>query len=136
MDLDFVTMSPIPGGVVRKALAAAFGVMILCVAGPLAAQQRGTGAPDTAMRRAHMEQMMEWDRLLERKLAAVDSLEGDAKVDALAAVVKELVTQRRAMHARMSEGMRGMPHMPGMMGPGSDSAGSAGRMAPMKRPGT
>jgi hypothetical protein len=106
--------------------------MILCVAGPLAAQQRGTGAPDTAMRRAHMEQMMEWDRLLEQKLAAVDSLKGDAKVDALAAVVKELVTQRRAMHARMSEGMHGMPHMPGMMGPGSDSA----RMGPMKRPGT
>jgi len=124
---------------VRKALIAALGVMILSAAGPLAAQQhqhRGAGAPDSAKRRAHMEQMLESDRLLERKLAAVDSLEGDAKVDALAAVVKELVAQRRAIHARMAEGMQDMPHTPGMMGPGRDSAGPGGRMGPSKRPGT
>ena len=123
----------------RKALVTAVGLLILSAAGPLAAQQhqhRGAGVPDTAMRRAHMEQMMESDRLLERKLAAVDSLEGDAKVDALAAVVKELVAQRRAMHARMSEGMPGMRGMPGMMGPGSDSAGPGAGMEPRKRPGT
>jgi hypothetical protein len=120
----------------RKPLPAAVGLAILAAVGPLAAQQhqhRGAGAPDSAMRRAHLEQMMESDRLLERKLAAVDSLQGDAKVDALAAVVKELVAQRRAMHARMSEGMQGMP---GMRGTGPDSAGPGAGMGPRKRPGT
>jgi len=120
----------------RKTLAAVYGLVVLSAAGPLAAQQhehRGAGAPDSANRRAHMEQMMESDRLLERKLAAVDSLEGDAKVDALAAVVKELVAQRRAMHARMREGMQGMP---GMSGTGPDSAGPGAGMGPRKRPGT
>lgn len=117
----------------RVRLAVAFGLVALCASGPLAAQQhqhRGAGAPDSAKRRAHMEQMVESDRLLDQKLAAVDSLEGDAKVDALAAVVKELVAQRRAMHARMSEGM------PEMMGPGSDSAAQGAGMGRKKRPGT
>jgi hypothetical protein len=54
-----------------------------------------------------MAKMMEADRLLEQKLAAVDSLKGDAKLEALAAVVRELVAQRRAMHAHMGAGMGG-----------------------------
>jgi hypothetical protein len=104
----------------RKTLAATFGLVALCAAGPLAAQQhehRGAAAPDSATRRAHMEQMMESDRLLQRKLAAVDSLEGDAKLEALTAVVKELVAQRRAMHARMSEGMKDMMERKQHQGP-------------------
>jgi len=82
--------------------------LMLCAAGPLAAQQQGNGSPcGTPQHTAHMAKMMAADRLLEQKLAAVDSLKGDAKLEALAAVVRELVAQRRAMHAHMSEGMGG-----------------------------
>ena len=96
----------------RTVLTAA-GVMMLCAAGPLAAQQPGSGHPcGQPQHGAHMAQMMAADRLLEQKLAAADSLKGDAKIEALAAVVRELVAQRRAMHA----------HMGAMMGPGSDSS--------------
>jgi hypothetical protein len=114
----------------RGTLAATLGLVALCAAGPLAAQQPehgAGGAPHWAQHHAQMEQS---DRLLEQKLAAVDSLKGVAKVDALAAVVKELVAQRSAMHARMSEGMKGM------MGPCPDSAAPGAGMERRMRPGT
>ena len=102
-----------------RTLTAAVGLLVLGAAGPLAAQQhQHSGPPGGAQRQAHMAQMMASDLVLEQKLAAVDSLEGDAKVEALAAVVKELVAQRRAMHARMSGAMHGM------MAPPPDSAGN------------
>lgn len=113
----------------RVRLAATLGLVTLC-AGPLAAQQPEPGAGGAPHWARHQAQMEQSDRLLEQRLAAVDSLKGAAKVDALAAVVKELVGQRRAMHARMSEGMRGM------MGPCPDSSAPGAGMGRKMRPGT
>jgi hypothetical protein len=101
--------------VLGPGLAAALGIVALGAAGPLAAQQHDHGA--AAERARHHARMERSDRLLDEKLAAVDSLRGDAKVDALAAVVKELIAQRRAMHARMREGMAEGPMKSMMEGP-------------------
>ena len=105
-------------------------VLTLCAAGPLAAQQHPGAGPGGDRHAEHMAQMMEADRVLEQKLAAADSLQGAAKVDALAAVVRELVAQRRAMHARMGAGMGGM------MGPRQDSTGKGPGQFQRPCPGT
>lgn len=55
------------------------------------------------------ERMKAMDAELDALLAEVENASGDAKVDALAAVVKALVEQRRSMHAMMAK------HRPMMM---------------------
>lgn len=94
-----------------------------------------------AMMQRHKEMDAELDRLVER----MQSARGDEKIDATAAVVAELVTQRREMHdsmmgmcsgmmGHMMSGMEGMeghqggmkscPMMKGMQGHGSDEHGA------------
>lgn len=56
---------------------------------------------------AMMESMREGDAELSQMVERMKAATGEAKVDAVAAVVEALVTHRRQSHARM----RQMPHM-------------------------
>jgi chaperone required for assembly of F1-ATPase len=49
------------------------------------------------------EQMQQHDARLDELVAAMNAAEGDAKVDAIAAVVNELVSQRRTRRAHMEQ---------------------------------
>jgi hypothetical protein len=56
--------------------------------------------------KAHREMMQKMEASnakLDELVAAMNAAQGDAKVDAIAAVVNELVAQRRAMQARMAQ---------------------------------
>jgi hypothetical protein len=65
-------------------------------------------APAMATRcREMMADMKAMDARLDEKLAAVNAAQGEAKVDAMAAVLNELVSQRKTMH----EKMKGCPMM-------------------------
>lgn len=55
-----------------------------------------------------MEKMQARQEKLDELVAAMEAAEGDAKVDAIADVVRELVSQRRAMADRMQEMHEGM----------------------------
>ena len=48
--------------------------------------------------------MAEMDQRLDNLVAQMNAATGDAKVDAVAAVVNELVAQRAEMHAKMKAG--------------------------------
>ena len=51
------------------------------------------------------------DSRLEEKLVAVKKVEGEEKVDALTAVVEELITQRQVIHKQMMDMMPQMVQM-------------------------
>jgi hypothetical protein len=77
-------------------------------------------AADVAVGRMPMRQRMmaarkAADARLEELLARMNATTGDAKVAAMAAVIAELVQQRKAMHSRMDEMERAMPGGAGMM---------------------
>ena len=59
-------------------------------------------------RRAFMEQMQERNRKLDDLVAKMNAAKGQAKVDAIAAVVNELVEQRKVMMGGMGGPMGGM----------------------------
>jgi hypothetical protein len=69
-----------------------------------------------------MSRMKEMDTRLDAKVAAMDAAKGDQKVEAMAAVIKEMVSQRKEMQEHMMnmhEMKKGhmMEHMkPGMEG--------------------
>ncbi len=68
-----------------------------------------------------MSRMKEMDARLDEKVAAMDAAKGDQKVEAIAAVIKEMVAQRKDMREHMMKmrGKRGhmMEHRhKGMMG--------------------
>jgi hypothetical protein len=88
-------------------------VAIACAClGALGARAEEPQAPARPMQ-ARMEQMRENQRKLDELVEKMNAATGQAKVDAIAAVVNELVAQRRAM---------------GMGGP------MGGMGGPMKRP--
>ena len=70
---------------------------------PAAAQQRMQQMQQ--QRRAWMEQVQERNKKLDELVAKMNAAKGEAKVDAIAAVINEMMDQRKAL----------MPH-PGMMG--------------------
>jgi len=76
-------------------------------------------------RRAMVEQMRMADAKLDTLLAQMDGAQGNAKVDALAEVVRELVAERKAMLSMMES----MPMMRPMA-----VGGEAGRPRPMRQP--
>ena len=101
------------------------GLIVLASSGLLLAGQQHGQQPDQAARAPqtpeqmqehcqmmaqHMEEahqkMEQMDRQLQDKLTAMRNARGDDRVDAMAAVVEELVTQRQQMH----EQHRGMMH--------------------------
>lgn len=70
-------------------------------------------AMNQAMHEAMREQMRAQDERLEALVAEMNAAKGSAKVDAIAAVLNEMVDQRRARRAH-HEAMRG--HRKGMQG--------------------
>ncbi len=48
-----------------------------------------------------MADMKSKDAILDEKLAAMNAAQGEARVDAMAALLTELVAQRKAMHEKM-----------------------------------
>lgn len=103
-------------------------VLALACASGLAAQQPGghpgpgprhgtdsAGARMHAMMQQHAREMDSLDARLDSLVNRMNRSTGNARVDAMAAVITELVAQRRAMRAHHRE----MMHAPGMMhGPG------------------
>jgi hypothetical protein len=70
-----------------------------------------------AMMAKHQEMMAEMESMdakLDSLVAAMNAATGDDKVSAMAAVLEELVVQRKAMHEKMQQRRMGM--MPGMEG--------------------
>lgn len=80
------------------------------------AAPEGSIAPDRMKRREERRQRREermkrhdemvakkkeMDARLDEKVAAMDAAKGDQKVEAMAAVIKELVSQRKSMHEQM-----------------------------------
>jgi hypothetical protein len=99
---------------------------------PLLAQQPGQGMPcrqgmqgaQAMQHRQDMQKMharmQERDQQLERQLAKVDSVRGDAKVKALTEAVRMMAADRREMHQHMQEHMKQMEQggCPGPAGTG------------------
>ncbi len=73
-----------------------------------------------------MSRMKEMDARLDAKVAAMDAAKGDPKVEAMAAVIKEMVSQRKEMQEHMMK-MHDMKngHMMEHMKPGME--GEAGK---------
>ena len=94
-------------------------LLLAATAGPAAsASKRASarkGAPPACQQM--MEEMKASDARLEEQVKRMNETQGTEKIDAMAAALNELVTQRRTMHARMAS----MPH-PGM-GPGCPGMG-------------
>jgi hypothetical protein len=68
------------------------------------------GTPAMAARcHEMMTDMKAMDARLDEKLGAVNAAQGEAKVDAMATLLNEIVSQRKAMHEKMV----GMPPMVG-----------------------
>jgi len=65
-----------------------------------------------------MSKMKEMDARLDAKVAAMDAAKGDQKVEAIAAVIKEMVSQRKNMQEHMIKRheMKAHEHMKGTMG--------------------
>lgn len=119
----------------RALTKAAWAIGIWCAPALLAAQQPATAGDST--HRAMQAQMQEWDRRMEQKLAEVDRAKGDKKVTAMAAAMRELMTQRREMHDRMAHDRPGPAGAPcaGMQGAGMSGgtcpcAGQPGEACP------
>jgi hypothetical protein len=96
-----------------------------------AAQQPGAATPDrrSGMAGGNQMSMMMMDSLNHRLDSLVDRMNrtsGNQKVQAMAAVINELVAQRKAMQDRMHQ----MMERGGMMGMMSDST-STGRKPPL-----
>jgi hypothetical protein len=76
---------------------------------------RHPGAPRMAARCSEMmTDMKAMDARLDEKLAAVNAAQGEAKVDAMATFLAELVSQRKTMHQKMADmpAGAGCPMMP------------------------
>jgi hypothetical protein len=52
--------------------------------------------------RVMLDEMKAGDARLDEKLAAMNAAKGNDRVDAIAALLNELVSQRKAMHEKMS----------------------------------
>ena len=92
---------------------------------PVALSAQQPGRPDSAMMMNHermMQQVQAADARMDRLVGEMNRATGQKKVDAMAAVINELVAQRKQMRSHMMQIMQGMH--PGMGGP---------RMAPASR---
>ena len=69
----------------------------------------------TKMHERMMAQMQAGDARLDALVKDMNSAKGEAKVDAVAAVVSELVTQHKAMHGHMDQMHQMMMRGRGMM---------------------
>lgn len=104
--------------VTRLSLTAAFVILVLALGATqlgLSAQPAQPQQPDMQdMMKMHEQMMAEMkagDAKLDALLKEMSAATGDAKVNAVAAVVNELVRQHRGMHGRMGQMHQ---HMMGM----------------------
>jgi hypothetical protein len=82
------------------------------------AQTPGQAPSMQSMMKMHeqtMAQMKASEAKLDALVKSMNAASGDAKVDAIAAVVNELVSQHKAMHAHMDQMHQQMMGMGGMM---------------------
>jgi DNA repair exonuclease SbcCD ATPase subunit len=103
-------------------------VLALAIAGLALAQDppprnAGQGQQQQQMqqqRRAWMEQVQERNKRLDDLVAKMNAAKGEAKVDAIAAVINEMTEQRRALQQHpgmpMGGGPMGGPMMPAPQG--------------------
>lgn len=120
---------------------AAVGLGLALFSAPLAHAAEGRGGPesrphmrgqgmseeDMRSRRAEMQAMMEQrQRKLDELAAAMNQATGQDKVDAIAALLNELVAQRKAMQQRMTE------RMSKSKGPGGEHRSDGGSDAPAR----
>lgn len=92
--------------------------------------QRGTGMTRMMARHDSL------DQALAQKMTAMNAARGNQKVEAMAAVINELVSQRAAMHAMMMRHMQGGMSGMGAMGKGHmRGEGMGGGMGMGMRPG-
>jgi hypothetical protein len=66
-------------------------------------------------------QMQEHDARLEELVSSMNSAEGEAKIEAIAAVVNELVAQRRTRRAHMDERWKSRDKKPEKEEEGADA---------------
>lgn len=116
--------------------------VVLFVVG--AAAQESGGKPATragmnercrqmmSMHDSMMAEMKAMDASLDQKIAAMNAAKGEARVNAMAAVITEMAAQRKQQRETMS-GMRDqmMTHMSGHM---AQSGGAGGRQAMIECP--
>ena len=127
-----------------KSLLASFVLVLFIVAVPALAQQTKPGMMEEDMM-ASCKAMMEKHKEMQAKMAQMDQKlsdlvkqmnesKGNDKVEAMAAVVNELVYQRMTMHQRMSghQAMM-MKHMGGHMQKGAGSMMQCPMMNEMKK---
>ena len=105
---------------VRLSLAAAFIIALITLSGPEAgtAQAQQPAAPEMnncPMCQQMMAEMKAGDAKLDALVKEMNAAKGEAKVNALAAVVTELVGQHKAMHNHVGEMHQHMMGMGGMM---------------------
>jgi len=131
-----------------KSLAPTLALVTCLLAGVAVAQGPGPGPggakmdPDRQkqMRQDMMKKMEADDAKLEELVAAMNAAQGQAKVDAIAAVLNEMVSQRRAMRAHRDEMRATHGGMGGGMGGGKGAGkgqgnGMGGGKAPKPAPG-
>ena len=97
-----------------KRMAVAIAIACAGAAGARAQEPQAPARPMQARMEQMREQMRENQRKLDDLVAKMNAATGQAKVDAIAAVVTELVAQRRAMSQQPGGGMGG-PMMGGPM---------------------
>jgi uncharacterized coiled-coil protein SlyX len=95
------------------------GIFLLAVGlGPVAVSAQQPGHPDSAMMMNHermMQQVQAADARMDRLVGEMNRATGQKKVDAMAAVINELVAQRKQMRSHMMQMMQRM-HSEHMMG--------------------
>ena len=85
---------------------------------PVALSAQQPGRPDSAMMMNHetmMQQVQAADARMDRLVGEMNRATGQKKVDAMAAVINELVAQRKQMRSHMMQIMQRM-HSEHMMG--------------------
>lgn len=110
----------------------AVGIIALVISGPMARAQQSPAQPrephPTETMKGNNQAMMMMDSLNRRFDSLVDRMNrtmGNQKVTAMAAVINELVAQRKAMQTRMHQMMESEGGMMRMM---NDSASPAARV--------
>lgn len=119
-------------------LAAAMVAALVLATGPSIGQSRHADADSQATmchqmmvdHHAMQEKMAAAETKLDALLAELDAAKGDARLDALAGLVRGLVTDHKDMHHHLSEmAPRMMQHMAGHMKEGATMEGGRGAMA-------
>jgi acyl-CoA reductase-like NAD-dependent aldehyde dehydrogenase len=103
--------------ITRLVLPSALALAVAALAIAQQPQQKQGQQQMQQQRRAFMEQMQERNRKLDDLVAKMNAAKGEKKVDAIAAVINEMMEQRKAMAHPMGGGPMGGPGGPMMPAP-------------------